>query len=386
MHKTGFIFRWFWATLLSFVTGLLLVYVIGGWVAERTAGQSYEYLQYYYDYYNYAPAGVSHFPSNQDIVIVDAHDNSIGSRSGMAQVLDRLSSLHPAMVGLDILYPSTHESTMEDDEALQASVGRMGERLIVASRHHGPDSLEHSFFTYPAGALHATVNAQSFYGFTPRDSVGGQWVDKMVFAIARKYAEQQGKPFSVPASAVVNYESLSFRKLTAPEQISASVVDGKIVLIGDCKDAKDEVDLPFKIEGKSSLPGVMVNAYQLASLISPDRAFKPVSRPVSLLLCFLLTLLFGCFSSWWSARENAMVDAKEITGKKQLWGNVFAFLVKPLLVLLVEMGALLLLFVFIHHLHLIPDLLPFMAAVLFMDTFDKVSTMVFKFNNKKKSL
>lgn len=45
---------------------------------------------------------------------------------------------------------------------------------------------------------------------------------------------------------VILMHGISFRELTSPEQITASIVDGKVVLLGDCKDAKDDVDLPFK--------------------------------------------------------------------------------------------------------------------------------------------
>lgn len=54
---------------------------------------------------------------------------------------------------------------------------------------------------------------------------------------------------SLPAKRLaLSSGRVRYRKgpLTSPEQITASIVDGKVVLLGDCKDAKDDVDLPFK--------------------------------------------------------------------------------------------------------------------------------------------
>lgn len=343
-------FRWIWTSLSALALGSVLVYLIGGWIAARVAGEPYRFMEYYYNFFNYEKYTTGHFPLCREIVIIDAHDSSIGSRSGMADVLNRLSDLQPAVVGMDILYPNTHESTEEEDRALSEAAARLGDRLVMAARMHGKDSLEHSFFTLSRGLTYATVNAQSFFGFTPTDSLSGKAVDKLVFALAKRYTE------TVPDQPIINYESLSFRRITEPDQISSSLIDGKIVLIGDCQDSKDEVDLPFLVEGRTTLSGVKVNAYQLASLVQPSRALTKLPFVFSFAICFILVFAYGFFVCIWPGES------------KETFLTIFG---QPVAALIVELLALLLLVFIIHWTGKIPNLLPFMGSVPFFGTCKK---------------
>lgn len=379
MNKDGFWVRWIITAGLALLAGWIIIHAIGGWISERIAGEPFSYLEHYYDFFNYTADKKGQYPPCQDIVIIDAYDSSIGSRSGMAEVLTRLSGMNPAVVGMDILFPNTHESTLEEDSELAAASALLKDKLIMGCRRHGRDSLEHSFFTQSSSLPYATVNAQSFFGFTPSDSVSGKRVNKLVYAMAQRY-----KPDLSTENLIINYESLSFRELSQPDQIVPSVIDGKIVLIGDCYDSKDEVDLPFLIEGKSSLSGVKVNAYQLASLIHPEHALKPISAGYSLLTSILLVLVFTFFSCRWSPKENRLVDAKGFKNAREVTEGVFIILLRPLAVILAEICAILVLLFSIHWAHIIPDILLFMASIPFVGTFDKAATLVYKYRHPSK--
>ena len=374
MLKDGFWFRWSLTTLLALLAGWFIIYAIGGWVSERIAGEPFSYLEHYYNFFNYTADKKGQYPPCKDIVIIDAYDNSIGSRSGMAEVLTRLSGMNPAVVGMDILFPNTHESTLEADFELAAASALIKDKLIMGCRRHGRDSLEHSFFTLSSGLPFATVNAQSFFGFTPSDSVSGKRLDKLVYAMAKRY-----KPGLSTDNIIINYENLSFRELSHLDQIDPSVIDGKIVLIGDCNDSKDEVDIPFLIEGKSSLSGVKVNAYQLASLIHPENALKPFPAGYSLLTSLILVLIFTFFSCRWSPKENRIVEAKGFKNTRELAGGVLIILLRPLAIILAEICAILVLLFCIHVGHIIPDILLFMASIPFVGTFDKTATLIYKY-------
>lgn len=378
MNKDGFWFRWRLTSVLALLAGIILVYFIGGWISERMVGEPFSYLEHYYNFFNYTADKKGQYPPCKEIVIVDAYDNSIGSRSGMAKVLTRLSGMNPAVVGMDILFPNTHESTMEADSELAAASALLKDKLIMGCRRHGRDSLEHSFFTQSSHLPFATVNALSFFGFTPCDSVSDKSVDKLAYAMAKRYL-----PDISTDNLIINYESLSFRELSHLDQIVPSVIDGKIVLIGDCNDSKDEVDLPFLIEGKSSLPGVKVNAYHLASLINPEHALKPIPAGYSFLTSIILVLFFTFFSCRWSPKENRIIGA-DYKSWSDVAGGVLIILLRPLAVILAEICAILVLIFSIRVAHIIPDILLFMASIPFVGTFDKAATLIYKYYNSSK--
>lgn len=360
-------------------TGLTLVLTLlfycllslpAGWIIEKLVGHPYGYLGNYYNYYNHAPKEGSQGNPDPDIVIIDAHDNSLGSRGAMAGVLDRLALMKPKAVGMDIIFSSTHESVKAEDDALEQAVRNYPGELVLACRSHGPDSLEHSFFTVNSGRKFGTVNAQSFYGFVPRDSVPpdavpGGWAYKMVYVMA-------GKPD--PENPIINYENTSFRTIHKLDDITPSTIDDKYVLIGDCQDNKDETDVPFKIEGRSSLPGVVINAYQLSTLIHQEKRLKPMSCWKSWIICAMLLLICGMAASAWSDAENNMFEKETLarSGRGKMIGNTILISIEPLIVLILEVCALLLLNGYIHSRHTIINVLPFMLGLLIYGTADKL--------------
>lgn len=356
------------STALTLVLTLLfycLLSMPAGWIIEKFVGHPYGYLGNYYNYYNHAPKEGSQGNLDPDIVIIDAHDASLGSRGAMAGVLETLAALKPKAVGMDIIYSSTHESVKAEDDALEQAVRNYPGDLVLACRSHGPDSLEHSFFTRDSGKKFGTVNAQSFYGFVPRDSVREKWVDKMVYVMAGKDTLE---------NPIINYENTSFRTLHKLEDITSATIDGKYVLIGDCQDNKDETDLPFKIEGRSSLPGVVINAYQLSTLIHPEKQLKPYPSWASWLICVILLFVFGMAASVWSDAENNMFEKDTLASqsKGRVAGNGALILLQPVVVFLLEICALLLLNGVIHWNHKIINVLPFMLGLLIYGTADKL--------------
>lgn len=346
---SSFILKWILGTLIAVLISVAIVFLFKGYLSKRFAGDPYKYFRHYYDFVNYVPEGVPEFPAEEDIIIIDAHDSSLGARDGIARLLDSLDAWEPRVVGLDVIFPRINESTRLEDSLLTDAVSRFSAPLVVAARRQGRDSLEHSFFTLPAGLDYGTVNAQSFYSFSPRDSVRDFAVDKMVVSLARKAG------FPGVSVRIVNYTNRLFRRINSWEQLSGPVVKGKIVLIGDCRDDKDRVDLPFKLEGKYVCSGVVINAYQLASLVHPERAFKPMPAGWSVFVCLLLIFVYSFFTCCMDKLKERSRALKAL------------FLVAgPFLVIGLEFLTLWVLVVIIKRENIVPNLALFMAALPFI--------------------
>ncbi len=351
----SFILKCGLGTLIAFFISVAIVFLFKGYLSKRFAGDPYKYFRYYYDFVNYVPEGVPEFPAEEEIIIIDAHDSSLGTRDGIARLLDSLDAWGPRAVGLDVIFPRTNESTRREDSLLTDAVRRFSAPLVVAARRQDRDSLEHSFFTRPAKLKYGTVNAQSFYSFSPCDSVKGCAVPKMVVLLAREACPRDKSISRDETVQIVNYTNRLLRRIDRWEQLSRSVVNGKIILIGDCRDDKDRVDLPFKLEGGYVCSGVVVNAYQLASLIHPERAFRPMPVGLSVFICFLLILaysFFTCCMDRFKGRSRALKALFLMAG--------------PFLVIGLEFLTLWGLVIIIKLKNIVPNLALFMAALPFI--------------------
>ena len=369
MRGSQFIYKWLVGSLLSlaFAWGLC---ALGGVLLQRLAGEPYDYLQYYYRFVNYLPDDGGTASPETDIILIDAHDASLGSRQGIARLLDSLGRYPVKAVGLDAIFQSTSEFADEDDALLQQAVARFPRPLVVASRQRDLDSLEHSFFTLPTGVDFGTTNAQSFFGFVPRDSVSGRSVEKMVAVLARKAG------YSVPEDMIVNYTNRAFQCIHSWDHLNASFLAGKIVLIGDDKDSRDSFDLPFPIEGKYSVSGMRINAYQLASLIHPEISFRVVSPGVSQMVSVFLILLYGFLLCGWIAFVKRTRDG---------WPKMGLYFLEPILVIAIEFIAVLAMILIVKRFCWIPNILLFMAAVPIAGTCHKMAIEFFDGLSLKKT-
>ena len=242
--------------LIASLISVAIVFLFKGYLSKRFAGDPYKYFRYYYDFVNYVPEGVPEFPAEEEIIIIDAHDSSLGTRDGIARLLDSLDAWGPRAVGLDVIFPRTNESTRQEDSLLTDAVRRFSAPLVVAARRQDRDSLEHSFFTRPAKLKYGTVNAQSFYSFSPCDSVKGCAVPKMVVLLAREACPRDKSVSRDETVQIVNYTNRLFRRIDRWEQLSRSVVNGKIILIGDCAMTRTAWTSPSSWKVAISAPGL----------------------------------------------------------------------------------------------------------------------------------
>lgn len=352
--------------VLSFLIGLVIVGASKMLLSGRLSGEPYSYLRYYYDFVNYVHKGVSQMKSGGDIVIIDTHDEAFGSRAGFARLMDSLAVLSPRAVGIDQIFPRTNESTAFEDSLLKRAVERFPHPLVTACRHYGRDSLEHSFFTIDSKVDFGIVNGQSFYAFSPSDTVKGRPVERLVVILAKKAG------FYDSNVSVVDYSNRSFLTLSKWEDVNEDNVKNKVILIGDIDNAKDSVDLPFKIEGKYSASGVLLNAYQLHSLMDKDSSFRRMSLWLSLLICFCLTVVYAFLAGIWTQVKAGWLRTRKEPVTRRILTTVF-LIGEPLALLFVEALALWGMVLAIGWGREIPNLLVFVAAAPFIGRCLKVA-------------
>lgn len=364
MMKNKFIFQWIGTAILSFLLALLLVWSVPAVFLKQKAGNPNSWLHYYYNYKNAVTSKESPIEAaNPAIVIIDAHDASMGSRNAIGALIERVDSLRPLAIGMDIIYAERTADSPALDEAITRAFESCSSPLVVAARAEDAvvsDTLEHSFFTKPAGLEYGTINAGDIYRFEPYDVVAGDTIPKMVYLLAKESGLMCSGNIS---GRVVNYNSRKIRVLNSLDQLTPETVSGRIVLIGDTRDKRDFVDLPFRIEGTSRTSGVVLNAYMLASLIEPDNSFHRIGFGYSLLLSLLLILIFSAGFTYLSNLLLAVFKPENVNNNWRFAFSTLYLIVRPFLLVLLEFCAVAIAFLYLDWFHKIPDLWVFMVAI-----------------------
>ena len=321
--------------LLAFLLACLCSTLTGVVIPERLIPDEAKYLDFYYNYVN-----VDENSGNEvkaPILLIDAHDTKIGSAKGMSQLLPRIYEMGPKAIGLDIIYSDDIEHNKEDLAALKDAFQFCAPKLVMAARSLS-DTLQHSFCTKECGLDYGTVNGQSFYSLHIYDQVNDSLkVDKFVVRLARKAGVQIDT--SLINSRMINYTSMSFRKIASLNDITPDRVRDKIVLIGDFENKADLVNLPFKVNGKFVIPGIIVNAYQLNALVYPDSMFKKAPLWKVLLFNMIFLFVFTALSYALSEFENKIMDVSSIP--RRCWSFIWRLIIlmfKPLFMFALLVG------------------------------------------------
>lgn len=369
---------WICTFILTLALSLPFSWLPRLWVDRITDGKA-AYLSIYYNYKNalttdLIPGG------NSRIVLISTSDFCSGheySRSEIANLLDSVYKYDPSVIGVDLLFPESIETTSEEDRKLYDAVDRCKDRLVVAAWNYQGDSLRHSFFTLPTGVDYGTVNSQSYYGLELADHVGadGREVEKLVVKLARKsgtlVSEEELK------EGIVNYTSRNFNanRIRSFQQLTPESIGGKVVLIGEFSDTRDIAQLPFLIQGVETLPGTMVAAYQLNSIMKPSRLIHHADIGSMLILNVLFLFFYSLFFVLLSIKENIWIDG----GHRRWAWKLLAFMIKPVVLFVFFISCVYICGVLISSRQVMVDMTLFVIAqVLVIDWATKVSLMLFK--------
>lgn len=255
-------------------------------------------LSYLSRYYNRENRETHSGAAAERLCVINCHeanpDDSLARRR-IAQVLDRLSSLDPAVVGLDIRFKGRQRAA--DDALLETAILRSKENLVVSRSVY--DEEKRSFFdTDSAGLLAGYANIGDFYMLPSGrpESFSEKVLSKAGLLDESFREEERILDFSNVQFEYINAQSF----LNYSDTLARRKTDGKIVLIGDKDDEKDIISTPFLINGREWIPGVFYHAYCINSMRKGGPSFSQswwLSLLICLLLCFVYTAVAGLLSN-----------------------------------------------------------------------------------------
>lgn len=380
-----FIPIWLASFLLTLVISGIITRALDEVWVNRLTDDKASFLSVYYNYYNASkPSQDWTDYGNQRIVLIGVSDFCPGheySRADIAKLLNTIYDLQPVVIGLDLFFPESFETSKEEDNALEEAILRCKDRLVVAAwNYHSGDSLRHSFFTTRTGVDFGTANSQSFYGLQLADIINdGFYVDRLVYKMAKKSGTLA--PLDQLEDGIVNYTSKSFTRYYENDKLTAENIYGKVVLVGDFEETRDIAQLPFYINGESSLPGTMIAAYQLNSIMSPSPVIHRASMEFSMFACICFFILYSLLFVFLSIRENSWVEEK---GKGVIC-RISLFITKPILLILFFVLCIVFSCEIVKWYQILIDMSWFVVAVfLILDPITKICMMLFKKINPNK--
>lgn len=343
------------------------------------------YLKCFYDIHN---KGTRAMPESDAIRVIDIGEYQ--SRSEIAEIIGKVAECRPAIIGFDVFMASNGE--LKDD----ASQKVLDALSLVECPFVSPCVFDDNVQKWQYPFYKDSVIRDSFLYASPLafDMLGSYEtldprspVNTMAYSIVANYSKIKGLDEPRFEGMALNYRNKEFFTISRLEDIVPEDFEGKIVLIGDCKDYRDIRTTPFRIMGSNSLPGVVNIGYTVNSLLCrrdycDDNGFSPSRRrynqpyrklnvainlAISYIMCFILSIIIALFSS-----RNV-----ESFGKFKRTGFI---ILSFLSILAAEVIMVILCFsVFTSTFLIIPDILLFLTSLLFVDTCIKIVEV---FNNE----
>lgn len=252
------------------------------------------------DFYNIVAdsRAVSHLDDNIVIVNIDRSD-----RNEIADIISVATLSGARAIGLDVMF----EDEREGDEPLLEAIR---EAPVIVQPLAMKQTSDADTFAVRAASYFYTVPGatESHYGaasmpsryerstvremrtFFPADS--GDPIPSFAVALARATDPEAAKKLEARGNELemINYHSRRFRTIEPDELIDrAEELNGRVVLIGALNEIGDLHQTPVN----SSMPGVMIHAHSLATIL--DGAYmkavpKSANMLIGCILCFIIVL------------------------------------------------------------------------------------------------
>lgn len=341
------------------------------------------YTKIYYDTHNKTTMSM---PESDDIVIFDIGEYK--SRTEVAEVFGSLAACKPAVVLLDIFMAKNDELKEEADSAVVTALLSMDFPIVSPCLYDDltceweypfyrniVDSTRHFFASPVAFDMAGRFNARD-----PRNN-------KITtsYKAASIFTDIYGYPIGYSDKFMVNYRNKGFFPIVSKEELDPDFIDGKIVIVGDCRDFRDIHSSPFKVMSSYFLPGVVTIAYIVNSLISTksycdekgydsmrtlyNAPFYRCGKLVNLLLSYLLCFIFS-YCVYLLSDLNKPGDGK--------FKRLILIPVPMFATILVELLLIIVCFELVTSLMLIiPDIFLFMTSFLFVSTSNSLTNELF---------
>ncbi|SFP87898.1 adenylate cyclase [Mesorhizobium sp. NFR06] len=257
-------------------------------------------------------------------------------RGFLADIVARIESAHPLVIGIDLLFDQPTEP--QKDARLETVIETASVPVVIASASH-TDGLTPRQFDYLnafapsarrglAALSHDSLDGVVRGAFPGREAEAG-WTPSFAAAIAAATGIRRGHW----PEEMVYYRTANGLPFTFPTYPAQAVplaplnwFEGKYVLIGVDLQQTDHHQTPFALWSGAEngvLPGVAIQAHSLARLLSGDRITIPWAA-----VGYAPMLLVGLFCLWIASRPIPVVFKPVAVGGAVLlvWiGEAWAF-------------------------------------------------------------
>lgn len=379
MSTKPLIVRACFSAAISCALAFLVLRIFGvGTVSVFSGFDENFYLQNYYNVHNSNTISIQ---ESSDIVVFDISD--FKTRPQVAEVIEHISKLNPAVIGLDVFMQENKDSKDESNNAILNAFSNLNCKIVSPCVFD--ENLQEWLYPFyrdsidSPNLLYASpVAFDLFEQYTLVDPRSSK--ETIAYAVAEEFARQKGTQVTDFDGMCINYRNKEFFPVSSLEDLDSDLIEGKIVLIGDCGDYRDIRSIPFKIMSSKRLPGVINIGYTVNSLLSTDeycdngdysffrkiynKPFKKCSTVFNVILSFLLCLILSLFMMVLAQREVKGIGR---------FRRICFILLTMISVILSELLIVVLCFEFITSICLrIPDILLFMTSLLFVDTGIKI--------------
>ena len=254
-----------------------------------------------------------------NIILVDMTD--IYSRRDIAELLTKVHSYHPKMIGVDLsfFYHKDSSGTIEDDSILIQAVKDVAKETVFvleledySGESNSFQSAKHSFFadsvTISEGFSNIKNNLdQNTVSFYRASEYLG---DKKVYSLTAEMLRKCDMlDINEEEEIPIDFSSTLFITKDASD-LTVDDIKDNFVLIGAAKSNDDIVKTPI-----GAMPGLLLQAYTLNSMLNKTEIVV-VSKFVNILFCLIVCYLLSVVLVWSDRVLDEKNTAKSIFFKQ----------------------------------------------------------------------
>ena len=310
-----------------------VVYVVAEWAGDKVewlspwgkAIKSYNLTDFYFWAHN-RKESISH--NGVSVVTVDI--SSCHSRKEVAEVINRINSAQPLVVGLDVIFPQVTSMDQAENDSLVAACSRI--KNLVLAREYRPVSgtghkIESSFFAKDINAREGAVSlpAGTIREWSPLLVYGNDTIPSFTKVIA----EIADIPMpSVTTPILIDYSICDTLTLRADQQWNPDYLEGQIVLVGDLKDLRDSHNIPISLNITTKEAGVNIHRKILHTAMHGKpiyRVPKWLMMLISSLLLWVFAVVVAAYAHRWEKNSDGYIEARKLRGFLRGWIYSHAF-------------------------------------------------------------
>ena len=304
-------------TCISLALCFLLYTVLDVNVLDHLAPQDDEadVINYFYSIENRGPDTEAYSCFYDDrIVLFDLEGEK--SRAAIAEAIECIDACAPAAILLDVIFPAAATTDTAEDRRLRNAVTEA--RNLYAACRLTDGETERSFFVTDGNIPEGLVNRLTY--FRPAETEQGDTIPYLPYLAT-------GTTGTPDPYRTVKYFDKEFFTTGISQPLLPDDIRGRFVLVGDLKDLRDTHDMPFRIGGTHRVPGTVLLAHTLSTILHDTWVVKlaPVWGAAA---AFVLTFLFTYFC--YAVRESRRLHPR--------WANFIESAARILLIVLLMLA------------------------------------------------